>query len=269
MTYPTGTIRDLLDAQSISWKYYAPRYKSNTVGVLWNAFAAIDAVKNGPEWATNISMPETNIFADVSAGNLPMVSWVIPNSQDSRPTPWTSHGTDDGPSWVAQVVNAIGTSSYWDSTAIVIVCGMSWGGFYDHVPPPFLDNAGGLGFRVPMIVVSPYVSRHGTVAHTQYGRGSANAILKFVEDTFQPRLARNDGRPRHLHRQSLQSQSNTDPVCAEFRIEALARILHAPTRGLSAPSILGIGPALAGARSLVWVAQAGASWHSGAWRGVS
>jgi phospholipase C len=178
LTYPTGTLRDLLDSQSVSWKYYAPRYRSNTVGVLWNAFAAIDAVKNGPEWRTKISMPETNILNDVTAGKLPMVSWVIPNSQDSD-HPWTPRGVDDGPSWVAQVVNAIGGSTYWDSTAIVIVWD-DWGGFYDHVPPPFLDNAGGLGFRVPMIVVSPYVSA-GTVAHTQYEFGS---ILKFVEETF-------------------------------------------------------------------------------------
>ena len=54
-----------------------------------------------------------------------------------------------------------------------------WGGWYDHVPPPQLDY-NGLGFRVPLIVVSPY-ARTGYVSHTQYEFGS---ILKFVEDTF-------------------------------------------------------------------------------------
>jgi phospholipase C len=157
-------MRDLMDARGVSWKYYAPAYTKRTVGVLWNAFAAIDAVRNGPEWATNISTPQTNILSDVSSGNLPMVSWVIPDSHDSD-HPWSSHGVDDGPAWVATVVNAIGSSKYWDSTAIVILWD-DWGGFYDHEPPAFLDDAGGLGFRVPMLVVSPYVSA-GTVAHTQ------------------------------------------------------------------------------------------------------
>ncbi len=178
LTYPTGTLRDLLDARGISWKYYAPPYKNRTIGVMWNAFAAIDAVRNGSEWSTNISTPETNILNDVTSGTLPVVSWVIPSSHDSD-HPWSSHGVDDGPSWVAQVVNAIGESKYWDSTAIIILWD-DWGGFYDHEPPAFLDNAGGLGFRVPMIVVSPYVSA-GSVAHTQYEFGS---VLKFVEQTF-------------------------------------------------------------------------------------
>ena len=57
-TYPTGTLRDLLDAHHVSWKYYTPPHKGNTDGALWNAFDAIPAVRNGPEWTTNISIPE-------------------------------------------------------------------------------------------------------------------------------------------------------------------------------------------------------------------
>jgi phospholipase C len=61
-----------------------------------------------------------------------------------------------------------------------------WGGFYDHVPPPFFDNWGGLGFRVPMLVISPYAREAvpgtpGYVSHTQYEFGS---ILKFVENVW-------------------------------------------------------------------------------------
>jgi phospholipase C len=54
-----------------------------------------------------------------------------------------------------------------------------WGGFYDHVAPPQLDYTG-LGFRVPLLVISPY-AKTGYVSHTQYEFGS---ILKFVEQTF-------------------------------------------------------------------------------------
>ncbi len=178
LTYPTGTLRDLLDKKGVSWKYYAPKYISATAGALWNAFAAIDAVRHGSEWNTNISTPEKNVIADIKNGKLPAMSWVIPDQPHSDHP--NGKGTpDNGPSWVAQVVNAVGGSSYWNSTAVIIVWD-DWGGFYDHEPPPFLDHAGGLGFRVPMIVVSPYVAA-GTISHTQYEFGS---ILKFIEGTF-------------------------------------------------------------------------------------
>jgi len=178
LTYSTGTLRDKLDAKGVSWKYYTPPYKNDTNGSLWDAFAAIDAVYHGPEWKTNVSMPETNIFTDITASQLPAVSWVIPTQVNSD-HPHTLNGKYEGPAWVASVVNAIGTSSYWNSTAIIVVWD-DWGGFYDHKVPAFFDQAGGLGFRVPMLVVSPYVPT-AEIAHTQYEFGS---ILKFVEQTF-------------------------------------------------------------------------------------
>ncbi len=51
-----------------------------------------------------------------------------------------------GPSWVASIVNKIGKSKYWKSSAIIVVWD-DWGGYYDHVPPPLYDKQGGLGFR--------------------------------------------------------------------------------------------------------------------------
>jgi phospholipase C len=80
---------------------------------------------------------------------------------------------------VADLVNAVGQSPYWKSTAIIILWD-DWGGFYDNVRPPFRDRSGGLGFRVPMLVVSPY-ARQGYVSHTQYEFGS---ILRFIEDNW-------------------------------------------------------------------------------------
>ncbi|MEO6835602.1 MAG: alkaline phosphatase family protein, partial [Candidatus Tumulicola sp.] len=176
LNYPSGTMRDLLDAKHVTWKYYAPPYTYDTVGALWNAFAVVDAVRHGPEWSTNISTPETNVFNDIRLGRLPTLSWVIPeraNSDHPRKA-----GSDDGPSWVAAVVNAIGTSPYWKSTAVVIVWD-DWGGFFDHVAPKQYGS-GELGFRVPALIVSPYVGA-GKVSHTNYEFGS---ILKFVERTF-------------------------------------------------------------------------------------
>lgn len=173
------TMRDLLDAKSVSWKYYTPKITVHG-GDLWNAFDAISQVRNGSEWTTNISSPETNIFNDISSNALPAVSWVIPDGQNSDHPAQQEWGIrkDTGPSWVGQIVNAIGQSSYWNSSAVIVVWD-DWGGFYDHIAPPQLDYTG-LGFRVPMLVVSPY-AKPGYVSHTQYEFGS---ILKFVEETF-------------------------------------------------------------------------------------
>jgi phospholipase C len=182
------TMRDLLDAKSVSWKYYSPRVGSPGnpgQGGYWNAFDTIAAVRYGPEWGTNVPQAphyEKQIFYDISGGTLPAVSWLIPDDLNSD---HPGSDSDTGPSWVASVVNAIGQSSYWNSTAIVVVWD-DWGGFYDHVPPPLIDHWGGLGFRVPMIVVSPYArqtvaSNPGYISHTRYEFGS---ILRFIEDNW-------------------------------------------------------------------------------------
>jgi phospholipase C len=170
-----ATIRDLLDAKGVSWKYYTPAV--NVLGGnYWNAFDAVDAVRYGPEWSTNVSMPETNIFSDISAGALANVTWIVPDAQNSDHP--TFGRKDTGPSWVAQIVNAVGNSPYWNDTAIVVTWD-DWGGWYDHEPPPQLDY-NGLGFRVPLLVVSPY-AKAGYVSHTQYEFGS---ILKFIENNW-------------------------------------------------------------------------------------
>jgi phospholipase C len=178
LTY--ATLRDLLDAKSVTWKYYSPPEPVGT-GSRWNAFDAIQAVREGPQWQTNVAL-QTAIFSDIASGTLPDVAWIVPDNADSD---HPGHHHDTGPSWVASVVNAIGASSYWQSTAVVVVWD-DWGGFYDHVPPPFFDRWGGLGFRVPMLLISPYArrgsgSRAGYISHTRYEFGS---ILKFIEDNW-------------------------------------------------------------------------------------
>lgn len=180
-----ATLRDLLDAKDVSWKYYTPVWKPNTPSALWNAFDVIAPVRYGSEWTDgHIAEPETSIFSDISNGQLPAMSWVIPDSANSDHPGYATK--DTGPSWIASVVNAIGKSKYWKST-VVIVTWDDWGGFYDPVAPPLpRDNQGGPGLRVPMLVVSPYVvpgsgSQGGYVSHTVYGFGS---IIRFIEDTW-------------------------------------------------------------------------------------
>ncbi|HEY1975171.1 MAG TPA: alkaline phosphatase family protein [Candidatus Baltobacteraceae bacterium] len=167
-SYPT--LGALLNGKNIPWRYYVqyPTYS-------WSAFDAIKAIRYGARWRTNISTPQTTIFKDVTNGALPAVSWVIP-APDYSDHP--GEPRDYGPDWVGNVVNAIGESPYWKSTAIVIVWD-DWGGLYDHVAPPQY-GFGELGFRVPAIIVSPY-ARRGYVAHEQFEFGS---ILRFIEDNW-------------------------------------------------------------------------------------
>ena len=187
------TLRDVLDAQGVSWKYYSPCFSArkcsgssgctDCAGGLLNAFDVIAAVRYGSEWASNVSIPETNIFNDISGGTLPAVSWVIP--EDANSDHPGDGKVDNGPAWVASVVNAVGESSYWNSTVVIVVWD-DWGGFYDNaVPQQFSDLEGGLGFRVPALIVSAYDksggSKGGYVSHTQYEFGS---ILKYAEQTF-------------------------------------------------------------------------------------
>jgi phospholipase C len=181
LTYPTGTIRDLLDANKISWKFYAQKvnaWNSSDPGSpgIWSAFDAIKAVRDDTsEWGKKVVWPDTKIFTDIKAGALPSVVWITPDAANSD---HPAENSDTGPSWVASIVNAVGKSKFWKTSAIVVLWD-DWGGFYDHVPPPFYDSQGGLGFRFPMIIISPYVQAH--VDHTQFETAS---VLRFIEDNW-------------------------------------------------------------------------------------
>ena len=80
----------------------------------------------------------------------------------------------------------------WNSTAIFLSWD-DWGGFYDHVQPPQVDESG-YGIRVPGLVISPYAKK-GFIDHQTL---SFDSSLKFIEDDFlsPERLdPKTDGRP--------------------------------------------------------------------------
>jgi phospholipase C len=170
------TMAHLFDAAHVSWAYYAPLVGGkNRAGNVWSEFDAIAAVRHGRDWTRDVISPPSRVITDAADGRLPDVAWVIPDWGNSD---HSGGNTDTGPSWVANVVNAIGESRYWGSTAIVVLWD-DWGGWYDSVPPPQVDFRG-LGERVPCIIISPY-ARAGYVSHTRYEFGS---VLKFVEEAF-------------------------------------------------------------------------------------
>ena len=164
------TIWDLLDASHLTWKWYQPQLGQG----LWFTPDAIKHIRYGSDYA-NVSTPNTTVITDIQSGRLPNVSWVIPTAAESD-HPGDTDGS--GPAWVSEIVNALGSSRYWNSSAVFVIWD-DWGGWYDHVAPTQY-NKYELGFRVPMIAISPY-ARAGYVSHAQHEFGS---ILKFLETNY-------------------------------------------------------------------------------------
>jgi phospholipase C len=179
------TLGDELDKAGLQWRFYTSHYREPLSGY-WSGYQAVRHIFRGPDWKTNIITPQKKFLTDVRAGKLGSMTWITPLCPDS------DHllcGGGFGPSWVASVVNAVGESKLWDSTAIFVQWD-DWGGVYDPVPPPFKDYDG-LGFRVPLIVISPY-AKQNYVSHVQYETAS---VLRFVEDIFNlPQLSASDAR---------------------------------------------------------------------------
>jgi phospholipase C len=170
------TLSDILNAVGVSWRYYG----TNGSGI-WMAPTAIKHICvpvngqcTGPEWISHVESKSSAVLSDIlTKCKLRGVSWVTPDGKNSD-HPGIADRTG-GPSWVASIVNAVGTSpcknpdgsSYWSSTAIIITWD-DWGGWYDHVAPmiqAFPQGGFQMGFRVPLIVVS---ALHARQVYQQY-----------------------------------------------------------------------------------------------------
>ncbi|MBV9699010.1 MAG: hypothetical protein JO078_02680, partial [Candidatus Eremiobacteraeota bacterium] len=179
------TLGDELDGRSIPWAFYATSYSGSSPGI-WSAYQAIKHIYYGADWKNDVISQPSQILTDISNGKLRTVSWVTPTWPNSD---HAGSGYNTGPSWVSSVVNAIGESQYWNSSAIFAFWD-DYGGWYDSQPPAYADYDG-LGFRLPLLIMSPYAKKN-YISHVHYEHGS---ILKFVEDIFDlGRLAAADAR---------------------------------------------------------------------------
>jgi phospholipase C len=169
--FDRNSLIQLLEAKSLTWHYYQSRPGPG----LWHGPDAIEPVRNSPEFSVDVVSPPATVLKDIADHTLASVVWVTPTKAASDHAGETD---GSGPSWVASVVNAIGESKYWDSTAIFVVWD-DWGGWYDPVLPTE-RNSYELGFRVPLIVISPYSKKH-YISEKQHEFGS---ILKFTEEVF-------------------------------------------------------------------------------------
>jgi phospholipase C len=174
------TLADELDAAGVTWKMYAPaegKYDGGfqgSGGYIWTVYDAIRHMRDSPEWGTHV-VPIDEFAVDARSGHLPSVSWI------STPTPVSEHtpaSVCTGENWTVSLLQALAAGPQWNTSATFITWD-DFGGFYDHVAPTQVDVYG-LGFRVPLLIVSPF-ARGGTIDHS---RAEFSSVLKFIETDF-------------------------------------------------------------------------------------
>jgi phospholipase C len=194
----------LLHKKGLSWAYYvvaggepdcendeamscvARKQNAKTPGI-WNPLPYFDTVKADGELRNVRSVAD--FYAAAKNGALPAVTWIAPSNAVSEHPPGALSA---GQAYVTSLIDAVMRSPQWNSTAIFLAWD-DWGGFYDHVVPPRVDE-NGYGLRVPGLVISPY-AKAGYVDHQVL---SFDAYAKFIEDDFLggARLdPKTDGRP--------------------------------------------------------------------------
>jgi len=239
----------LLNKNHVSWKYYVANgtepdceddseqtcvQKPQNAGTpgIWNPLPWFTTVRQDGQLG-NIQDLD-HFYSDAGNGQLPAVSWIVPNGATSEHPP---SKVSAGQAYVTDLVNAIMQSPDWSSTAIFLSWD-DWGGFYDHVVPPQVD-ANGFGLRVPGLVISPY-ARKGFIDHQVL---SHDAYAKFIEDDFlggqrlDPTV---DGRPdpRPDVRESLAQVGDLE-ADFDFNQQPLAAVVLADHPDPGPPSIEG------------------------------
>lgn len=211
-----STIADSLQNAGVSWKYYAP--SEGEQGYTFSTLDAFSQIRNTSLWNTNV-INNSQFAVDAMSGNLPAMSWLVDGYDNEHPP----NSTCQGENWTVQQINAVMQGPDWATTAIFLVWD-DFGGFYDHVPPPDVDQYG-LGPRVPLLIISPY-ARPGYISHTQY---EFSSVLKTVEERFNlPFLTARDTNANDLLDSFDFSQSRLPPLVLNQR--------NCPV--LSAPSVL-------------------------------
>ncbi len=180
----------LMYTHHVSWRYYVqngyqpdcaddsaetckPVRQSAATPGIWNPLPLFGDVQHDHQQRNIQEL--SDFMTAAKAGHLPAVSWVVPAQNDSDHPPASIH---QGQAYVTAIINAAMKSPDWKSTAIFLSWD-DWGGFYDNVVPPRVDQ-NGYGLRVPAMVISPY-ARQGYIDHQVL---SSDAYLKFIEDDF-------------------------------------------------------------------------------------
>jgi phospholipase C len=172
-TFYFDSIVSELDAKGVSWKYYAGGYASLNN---WNPLPGFESLKTNETLLADNVVDTSRFYTDLTGGKLPDVSWVMPESDaaSEHPPYNITVGEDD----IVSEIDAVMASPYWNSTAIFLTWD-DYGGWYDHVAPPQVDQYG-YGFRVPCLIISPY-ARQGYIDGTL---SDFTSTLKFIETLY-------------------------------------------------------------------------------------
>jgi phospholipase C len=187
--FPWTDLTWLLYTHQVSWGYYVgnggtpdcpgsemfclTKHQAAGTPGIWNPLPKFEDVNQDGQLG-NVR-PVRSFLQAARTGNLPNVSWIVPDQRNSEHPPASVR---TGEAYVTRLVNAVMRSPEWSSTAI-FVSWDDWGGFYDHMAPPRVDEAG-YGIRVPGLMISPY-AKTGTIDHQTL---SFDAYMKFIEDDF-------------------------------------------------------------------------------------
>ena len=186
--YGTGlpTIFDRLEEKGISWKFYVENYDANinyktasqingnrASQIIWAPLGKFDRFIDDPKLSGHI-VDLNQYYTDLENGTLPAVSYIVPSGASEHPP----GSVQSGEKFSKGLIQALLRSTSWNSSAFLLTWD-DWGGWYDHVKPPQVDNFG-YGFRVPALLVSTY-ARRGYIDNTQLDYTS---ILKFIEDNW-------------------------------------------------------------------------------------
>jgi phospholipase C len=213
----------------VSWRYYA--VPEDTIGYNFSTLDAIDSIRNGPLWSSNV-VADTSFIGDALAGTLPAVSWLTTGRHMTEHPP---QSVCSGENWTVNALNAVMQGPDWNSTVIFVMWD-DFGGFFDHVPPPTEDTYG-LGERVPFLIISPYAIP-GHISSTQY---EASSILKFVEERFGlPPLTQRDANANDTQDSFNWNQTPSAPLVLTPRtcpVSAAATVTFGDWAPLDRPSL--------------------------------
>jgi len=234
----------LLHKAKVSWAYYVAngtqpdceddamfcQSQPQRAGTpeIWNPLPYFDTVRQDGELGNIQQLSQ--FYTAAKNGTLPAVSWIAPNGKNSEHPPAL---VSTGQAYVTGLINAIMQGPDWSSTAIFLAWD-DWGGFYDHVVPPHVDE-NGYGLRVPGLVISPYAKK-GYIDHQTL---SFDAYVKFIEDDFlggQRIDPQTDGRPdpRPDVRENMQQLGN---LLADFDFSQPSRLpMVLPTNPAPGPA---------------------------------
>ena len=195
------TIFDALEERNISWKFYIQNYdpalnfrtvnnykRNRAAQVTWAPVLAMSRFLDDPKLSRRIVDLE-EYYRDLERGTLPAVAYIVPSGPSEHPP----SSLRSGQVFSRSLLTALMRSSAWKESAFLIAYD-DWGGWFDHVRPPVVDEYG-FGFRVPAMLISPYAKR-GYIDHTTL---DFTSILKFVEQNWQiPALAQRDSESQSM-----------------------------------------------------------------------